>query len=254
MVDEPQKPRPLERVFFLSDPHIPYHDKRALDLTFKVLRRFKPSVIVSMGDFVDFFSVSSFSKDPLRAFKLDSEIDAANKVLDQIDRSLPKRRIYLAGNHEDRLRRYLQDKAPELFPFVDVQKLLRLEERGWEYVPYKASTKLGRVNLAHDVGSSTRYSVYRTLDTFQASVVTGHTHRLAYAVEGDARGNSHVGAQFGWLGDVRKVDYMHTVQARRNWALGFGYGYLRPDTGYVYLVPAPIVNYSVVVEGKLYST
>src|SRR5439155_7578217 len=121
----------------------------------------------------------SFSKDPQRAFKLEDEVIIANGILDRIEKYAPGRKIYLAGNHEDRLRRYCQDKAPELYAFNDVQKYLRLDQRGWKYIPYKASMKIGRINLAHDVGSSTRYSVYKTLDTFQASIVTGHTHRLA---------------------------------------------------------------------------
>lgn len=245
----------LERIFFISDPHIPYHDQRALDVALKAMRGFRPSIVVSVGDFVDFFSVSNYSKDPARALQLDKEIGQANVILDRIEKVASKaRRIYIAGNHEDRLQRYLHDKAPELVPFIDVEKLLHLRERGWKYVAYKNSIKLGKVYLTHDVGSAGRYNAYKALDSFQASVVTGHTHRLAYVVEGSARGDAHVSAQFGWLGDVKQIDYMHLIKAQRDWALGFGYGYLRPDTGHVFLVPAPIVSYQAVVEGKLYST
>jgi hypothetical protein len=218
------------------------------------MRGFEPTTVVSMGDFIDCFSVSKYSKSPTRALGLDEEVASANAVLDEIDRIAPKsRRIYIAGNHEDRLQRYLQDKAPELFAFIDIPKLLRLESRGWEYVPYKECIRLGKLNLTHDVGSAGRYNAYRALDTFQAPVVTGHTHRLSYVVEGDATGGTQVSAQFGWLGDVEQIDYMHRVQAKRNWTSGFGYGYRNPQSDYVYLVPVPIVNYTAVVEGRLYT-
>jgi predicted phosphodiesterase len=251
---EDEKPKPLKRLFFLSDPHIPYHDKRGLKIALAALKRFKPDIVVSVGDFVDFFSVSSYSKDPSRALLLDKEVGQATVVLDQIGKLAPNaRRIYIAGNHEDRLQRYLQDKAPELYSFVNLEKLLGLKDRGWEYVPYKQSIRIGKLNITHDVGVSTRYAAYRAMEAFQAPVVTGHTHRMAYAVEGDARGGSQVSAMFGWLGDVKQVDYMHRIKAQRNWALGFGVGYIAPVTGYAYLVPIPIVNYSAVVEGKLYA-
>ena len=57
---------------------------------------------------------------------------------------------------------------------------------------------------------------------------------------------------FGWLGDVRQVDYMFRVKANRDWALGFGVGYVR-DNGFVYLQPVPIVEGSCCVEGKLFT-
>jgi predicted phosphodiesterase len=244
----------LERIFFLSDPHIPYHDKRAFELTLRALKRFKPTILISVGDFVDFYAVSSYSKDPRRAYDLEGELGVANATLDRIDKLTPgARRVYIAGNHEDRLQRFLKDKAPQLLWANDVPKLLRLRERGWEYVAYKNDIRIGKVHITHDVGSAGRYNAFKCLDTYQTNIVTGHTHRLVYVVEGDATGGRKVSAQFGWLGDVEQIDYMHRVKARREWTLGFGYGYLAPRTGYVYLVPVPIVNNSCVVEGRLHT-
>jgi hypothetical protein len=191
-------------------------------------------------------SVSSFSKDPARALGLKGEVTHAQAILDKIQAG---RKIFIEGNHEDRLRRYLTDKAPELLPFVSIPKLLDLKAKGWEHVPYKDSIQIGKLWITHDVGYSGRYANFRALDAFQASVVTGHTHRLGYAVEGDARGNYHVSAQFGWLGDYVAVGYMHRVQARRAWAHGFGTGLFEPSTGYVYLRVHPIVDYTVEVDG-----
>src|SRR5512146_703742 len=245
---------PLERIFFLSDLHCPYHDRKALRLVLDVLKDFKPNILVSNGDFVDFFSVSRYSKDIRRALGLKEEIEKANLILDDLDALCPKaRRIYLSGNHEDRLERYKQDRAPELLGVMkDVPEALRLKERGWEYVPYKDDIRIGKIWITHDVGAAGRYNVFKCLDTYQSSIVTGHTHRLAYVVEGDAAGGRKVSAQFGWLGDVDQIDYMHKVKARREWTTGCGYGYLDRQSGHVYLTPVPIVKGACVVEGKLY--
>jgi hypothetical protein len=90
------------------------------------------------------------------------------------------------------------------------------------------------------------------LSSYQDNIVINHLHRISYMVEGNAKGVPHVAACFGWLGDVRQVDYMFRVKANRDWALGFGVGYVR-DNGFVYLQPVPIVENSCCVEGKLFT-
>ena len=245
----------LERIMFLSDLHVPFHDKAALRLVMEVIADFKPSILVSNGDFLDCAAISRHSKDPRRALGFKKELNAANEILDQLDSLCPDaRKIFLEGNHEQRLIRYLEEKAPELAELdeVSIPSLLKLKQRGWKHVAYKDDVKVGKIYVTHDVGAAGRYNAFKCLDTYQASIVTGHTHRLSYVVEGDAAGGRKVSAQFGWLGDVNAIDWMHRVKARREWTTGFGYGYVDPRSGYVYLVPVPIVKGTVVVEGKLY--
>ena len=240
-----------ERLFFLSDVHAPYEDKRALGLALDAMEHFKPHVVVVVGDLIDCLPVSHFPRNPERMLPggLKGEVDYVGRILDRIE---APRKLYIAGNHEDRLQRYLMDKAPELMAFTDIPRLLELERRGWEYTPYKESTKVGHLHITHDVGSAGRYNVYKALDTFQSSIVTGHTHRLGYVVEGDATGKRQVSAQFGWLGDYSQIGYMHRINAQRNWAHGFGTGIHDTKTGYVYLRPHPIVDYTCEVDGVVF--
>lgn len=218
----------------------------------RAARDLKPRLLVTIGDFADFYAVSSHSKDPKRALTLESEITAVNAKLDELDALGARDKIFIEGNHCDRLLRYLRDRAPELFDVVSTPALFRLAQRGWQHIPYRQYTKRGALYLTHDVGSSGRNSVFRSLETFKHSVVTGHSHRFAYIVEGDATGEHRVSAQFGWLGDAKQVDYLNRVRAMKDWALGFGVGYYDRATGYVYLTPIPIVKYTCVVNGKLY--
>lgn len=236
----------------IPDTHVPYHDKRAFNLMLEVAKWLGVQIVIVLGDFGDCFGVSDHSKDPNRALKLDKEVEAVNAELDRLDALGAKQKVFIAGNHEDRLQRYLQDKAPELFNFISIPQMYRLEKRGWQYVPYKTDFKLGKVHFTHDVGHAGRSSVFQCLDTFQHSNVTGHTHRLAYIVEGNATGEHKLSAQFGWLGKVEDADYMHRAKAMKNWALGFGVGYFHPKTGFVYLTPVPVVKYTCVVNGKLF--
>jgi len=70
-------------------------------------------------------------------------------------------------------------------------------------------------------------------------------------VEGNANGDRHVSAMFGWLGDVEEIDYMHRVKAMKDWSLGFGIGYLDTATDIVYVIPVPIIKGTCLIEGKL---
>ena len=242
----------LERVLFVSDCHIPYHDKRAYELMLKVAKEFKPNHVIVLGDFIDMYTVSDHSKDPNRALKLDTEAQEAKKELARLKELGAQNNVFIAGNHEDRLTRYLQDKAPELFNIISIPHILGLDKIGFQYVPYKDNYKLGKLHVTHDCGNAGRYAVQKALDTFQKNIVLGHLHRLSYVVEGNAEGESHVGASFGWLGDSEQADYMHRVKARRDWSLGFGIGYLSKDTGFVYVLPVPIVEYTCVIGGQLF--
>lgn len=242
----------LEPMLIASDLHRPFHDAQAWNLLLKVGRALKPKHLIINGDYLDCFTVSSHSKSPDRKESLLWEIEDGNRGLDELDALGAKNKIFVGGNHEDRLRRYIEDKAPELFGLVGIPGLLNLKERGWAYTPYKRFTKLGKLHITHDVGSAGRFSTYRALDMFNHSVTTGHAHRMSYAVEGNAVGEYRVSAQFGWMGDVDKVDYMHLATAKKNWALGFGVGWLESSSGIVYLQPIPIIKGTCVVDGRLY--
>lgn len=245
--------QPLESILIIPDCHIPYEDTRAWNLVMKVGKWLKPNRIIIQGDFPDFYSVSSHSKDPSRKQNLQWEVDAVRKKLDEVDALGATDKHWIAGNHDDRLTRYLQDKAPELFGLVGIPQLFTLPERGWTYTPYKDHRKIGKLYATHDVGTAGRYAVYNALDLYHHSIITAHTHRLSYVVEGNAVGEYKLSASFGWLGDVAQIDYMTKAKARKNWALGFGYGYLHKTTGVAYLSPAPIVNYTACVNGTLFS-
>lgn len=240
----------MQTLLIVPDCHVPYEDRRAFELMLEAGRRLKPHTVVLLGDFADFYSVSSHSKNPERARDLAFEVEKVHERLRDVRALGARRLVYIAGNHEDRLSRYLMDKAPELFGTVKLEEVLGLKALGFEYVPYRRAARVGKLNLTHDVGNSGATAHTRASALFGGNVVIGHTHRLAYAVQGDAQGDAHVAAMLGWLGDREQVDYLHAVQAAQ-WAHGFGVGYLEPDTGVVHVVPVPIVRGRCVVEGQL---
>lgn len=245
-------PSRLEPILIVPDTHAPRHHRQAWALMLKAAKDIRPKHIVVIGDLADFTAVSSHPKSPTEVTQFEQEIEGVRQCLDDLDDLGAENKLYCEGNHEDRLHRYLQSKAAELYDLIDVEEVLELEQRGWKFIPYHQHAQVGKVYVTHDVGTSTRYSAYRALEAFEHSVVTGHSHRMAMVVEGNALGETKVSAQFGWLGDIEQMDYASRGKASKDWALGFGIGYLDPTTGYVYLSPVPIVRGTCVVNGNLY--
>ena len=144
----------LSPVLFVPDYHIPYESKTTWALMYTVAEELKPDTIVIMGDFGDFKAVSSHLKNPIDKTRLKWEMEQCNRRLDQLDELGAHRKIFLAGNHEWRLQRYLQEKAPELYDMISVPELFRLKERGWEYVEYMQHARLGSLYLTHSGGGT----------------------------------------------------------------------------------------------------
>lgn len=232
----------LQKVVLFSDPHIPFHSRRGLDLFYKAVQWWKPDHLACLGDFIDAWSISSHSKDPARRLRLEEEIEEANGVLDTLDALAGKgRRIYTEGNHCYRLERFVQDKAPELFGLVSIPQLLQLKSRGWQHIRYRQHTKLAKLYLTHDLGFAGRYAPQRTLDAIQHSVAFGHSHRMSMVVEGNVVGEQRIALNTGWMGDVDAVDYLPRAKVM-NWSLGFGVGYIDPRTNFVKLDMVPMLS------------
>lgn len=230
-------------------------DRRAWELALKVGQAIKAKHLICLGDLADCYAISAHSKNPVRTSerRMKFEVEAVRAAVRDMNSIGATNKLFTEGNHEDRLPRYLADKAPDLYDLDDLKPQTLFGLVDWTYRSYREDIKLGKLYAVHDIGYAGRYAAQRVLDTYQHNVVSGHTHRLSYIVEGNAAGESHVSATFGWLGDARAADYMHRVKAMRDWQLGFGVGWLVPTTGTVHVQPVPIVKYKCVVGGKEYS-
>jgi metallophosphoesterase superfamily enzyme len=241
----------LKRVLFLPDAHTPYHDKRALEglVIGKVLPAFQWDTVCILGDWWDNYSISHHLKTPTRERSWMRESEYGKRLIAEFDKYSIRRKIQIRGNHERWLEKLLAEKVPELYEqFMAKTK----KTDGWQIVEYMDSTTIGKLYVTHDVGHSGLNSAQQSLTACGDNIIIGHNHNMTYVVRGSARGESHVGASFGWLGNYRKIDYRHRMRARRDWCLGFGVGYIRPN-GIVHVTPIPIIKYSAVVEGRLFT-
>ena len=241
-----------QRWLIIPDSHTPYHDKRALeDLIFQeVIPAFDWYGVVILGDFFDNYSISDYTKSPTRLRNLKEEMKVGRDLLHFLESMPFKERIFVEGNHENRFSRFISSKVPELHEWA-IEMWMSVFG-AWKYVPYQEDTEIGKLFITHDVGHSGALSTRQTLQAYQDNVIIGHNHNMLYTVQGNAKGTPHVGASFGWLGDVEKIDYRHRMKARKEWIKGFGVLHHHPKTNFIYIQPVPIVDYTCVVEGQLF--
>lgn len=116
-------------ILSLSDIHCPYHDLQAIESAVKFGKKLKPDVLVLNGDIGDFYSVSSWERDPKKR-QLRDEVDKLRAMLIWLCEQFPKARVvYKQGNHEERLTKFVWAKAPELWdmPQLTLEGLLKID-------------------------------------------------------------------------------------------------------------------------------
>lgn len=240
---------PTERLLLVPDTHTPHHDPVAWGVMMQAARRFRPTRIVILGDFLDFYQVSDHEKDPARCTSIAHDLEVANGLLDQLDSLGATRKDYVSGNHEFRLTRYLWTKAPALLSSVRLPELLKLQERGWSWTPYREHLRIHDLWVTHETGHAGQWAHHRSAADFMGSVVIGHTHRIGQVSFGNALGERFTATMCGWLGSPVAADYMHAAKKARDWSHGFGLGWV--VGGRVIVQPVPIVDRSAVVDGAV---
>lgn len=172
------------KLAFATDQHCPFQDDRALDVALKVVSDFSPDLLVAGSDGIDFYAISSFDRDPERMkVGLQDELDVWTRTQVSWRDAAPKaRRVYIQGNHEDRLRKYLW-RHPELSTLnaLRTENLLAFDELGIEQMEDDEIVindllvvKHGKYVRQHS-GMSAKAEVEG--EKFAVSTLTGHTHR-----------------------------------------------------------------------------
>lgn len=209
----------------LGDIHFPYHNPNALDYTLSFISKFKPKYIILLGDIVDCYSLSRFDKDPSRILSLQKEFDYANSFIKELRSIAPYSKIiYIEGNHERRLQKYL-NSHPEIASIrsLTVPTLLGLDSL---QVPYLSEFELGGIIFTHGevVRKYSGQSARGEMEINDSNGVSGHTHRLAL-IHKSTRTRDLQWAEAGCLCTLTP-DYIDHIP---DWQNGFVYGELIND-------------------------
>lgn len=178
-----------QRVLRLSDIHYPFHDEKALEAAVEYGMKHDPTILLLGGDIIDCHDLSVHDKDPRHRYT-ETELKMIGEELVQFRQAFPKARIiWQEGNHEHRLKRYLQRKAPELWglPMLDIPGLVNMVNgpeamMGVEWIDEGRTIHLGHLACLHGHefrgGGGVNPARWLFLRTGE-SALCGHFHRTS---------------------------------------------------------------------------
>lgn len=179
---------------FLSDVHFPFEDKRAWELTLKIVKAVKPELVWIGGDFVDMYAVSKYDKSPERKLRLQEEIDAAVMGLKALRRASGKnaRIVWQIGNHEERLVKFLWGKAPELSNLrcLQFEELFALNALQIEFISDYRAEAIGALwHLHGDKAPGGSVNPARgKMAQIHDNIIFGHHHKFQVEYQRDLNG------------------------------------------------------------------
>lgn len=238
-------------VLCVPDVHVPFHDKRAWNLILKIQRILKPALTVQLGDFGDLHAASRHKPRPGGpAQTLKEERTACRHEWKRLEESANEL-WFLGGNHDIRTSSTMLEKAPAMADcFGDIREFYDFDTAVTSYA-YQELVHIGKVALVHDIGKSGANAARDALNGAQHCIINGHTHRLETIYGGSIMGDRHFSMSCGYVGDLNSpaFDYANAT-VKRHWQLGLGW--LRFDGGVCYATAVPLVNYTAMIEGRLY--
>lgn len=221
----------LKRLVVLPDIHTPNHEEKALAPIFSFIKFYKPHVLIQLGDFCDWDSVSKFLPHSERDIvTIDQEADSANALLDKIDAICKvagvKKKIMIGGNHEDRYAQYRVNRGMEVASkrmrtFTSWEKEYELDRRGWEHVDYGEHIQIGKIVFTHGWFSGGNCTKQMAECFPGRNVIFGHTHKHQVSGCLDEKDMPIESETIGTLSKM-KLSYLRGKPAI-NWVHGFLY-------------------------------
>ncbi len=222
----------------INDLQVPFQDRKALGNVLDFVDDLKPHGIILNGDIVDCYEISDFSKNPLTVASLGQEVAEAGALMARLARHT-KRRMWLGGNHEDRLRRYMWKNAAALarLPGEDFYTKFRLRDSGFSWMEYGELFELGKLWVTHGslISKHSAYTAKLTFEKYGSSTLVGHTHRLGVFYRRDVRG-VHAAYENGCL-CLLTPEY----DSFPNWQQGFSVVHVDERTGCFNVQQIPVL-------------
>ena len=236
--------------------HVPYQDSKALDMFAAFCQMVQPDEIHLLGDIMDCGSLSTKFSPPRdeKLTRIKFEIAATKDLLGRfrdLDLLDDTQMYYHGGNHEDRMRRWVEKYGPQLLGLTDLEvpSLLDLENLGYKYYPYNTLVQRGKLHLTHGnlVRKKSAYTASGMLEKYGVPILFGHTHRGGVHYRTDARDTLAAWENFC----LCRFD-MPYLAGPPNWQHGWSVVY-NDNKRRFHVVQVPVVGYRYVFEGMEYT-
>jgi predicted MPP superfamily phosphohydrolase len=181
----------FETTLVVPDAHVsPDQSLKRFELLNKLILDKQPDNIIFMGDFVTLESLSNWDLNRagiMEGRRYHEDVEAGRKALELTLKSVkgvysPKI-VFLMGNHEERLSRYVETK-PELSDHLNIEVDLQLKYLGVDIIiPYREYYTINGVDFTHapmnaaNQACSGKFAIHRASEMTNNSLIFAHTHR-----------------------------------------------------------------------------
>lgn len=178
---------------------------------------------------------------------------AAKQFYEAVCKQHPKAAKHSSlGNHDIRIFKYMDKKAPEYAEQVTPNLLWGLDDLGitWRHYELPPFERFAGIHVHHGATTTaTGLAVKNDIETYNISLVRGHDHRGGVVYKSyPMTGMSLAGMGTGHLCDPTAYGLKYTVNPA--WEQGFGIAYVVDGKAHLQFVP--IRNYTCVVDGKVF--
>lgn len=276
-----------ETAVAISDIHRPFEDPEAVDAAMQLLKDLQPDVLFVNGDANDFKDISRFANSPIDFLteedirslgslilensqkdkfikpRLQREFEKLYEFFKMLREACPKTRIiWVFGNHEYRLQRYVEENAGHLAgvrrpggkeEILSLADITRVKELGVEVVYsglIESSTNYGGLLIGHfyRVNAKSGYTARNLLQQKHRSLLQPHVHRMGAHYKTRLDGKMLVAVEMGCL---CRLD-PHYMNQSPNWQQGLVVIHKKKGSDRFYLQPAQIIDGAFLFGGKRY--
>jgi len=214
----------ITRTMVIGDIHIPFEDKKNLELCLRIAEDIKINRLILNGDVLDMYGCNLHGpKHPNIATTLEDEMIAGREFFEKLRKRFPDIEIiYSLGNHEKRLDRFIIQNAKALWGLLTIQNFINFKKLDIKVHPYNEPLQIEKSNCWTQHSPRSYSSAMANLKTkLDQTFIYGCTHR-----EGDAHmtgGSGEVYSSYfnGWLGSATETEehaeVFSYVKGHSNW-------------------------------------
>jgi predicted phosphodiesterase len=175
-------PKLFNRFILAGDFHVPNHRTEPIEAMLDYAEQNGIRKLFINGDLLDNTPFTRWMREPLDKGDVKRWFDMASALLHQFKQSFDE--IYwLEGNHDFWYKRYLMEKAPELFgdSYYDLESRLKLNEIGVKFIDQRYLVKAGHLNITHGHilfrgGGSYANAARMLYQKTKANTIASHVH------------------------------------------------------------------------------
>lgn len=244
----------MKRIVILSDLQVPFEDVHVVQNVARFLKVFKPDQTVTIGDEIDFQTISKWSQGTPEEYSqsLGDDRDRCVELLWELGVT-----DCIRSNHTDRLYNVIMRKIPSFLslPELRFEKFMKFDELGITF--HKTPLTLAP-NWVAVHGDHTPIKPQGGLSALEAArrhgknIISGHTHRAGRSsfteASGGRVGRILHGVEVGNLMDFRQASY---TKGSANWQQAFAIMYVKGKNVQVDLIYIE-KDGTFTVQGKVY--